>query len=1045
MRSRLLIRTVWTLLLLGLTASLGMAQGPSASGSIQRLVEVGAQAAVNGRLSLRSGSLFSSGERGELAAASPDERAGIANEELYSGAIGRVTDDGALFVQSDKGSGLFRLGGGTPQLLFEAGAPDPLDQSALSFLVSLSSATSADGSSAFPAFRADSFIGIYRLDRDRRLTRLGLGLSQPELVDAINTARQLRDPVRAGQLSAADRLRLTAFVFAVGSYAAPVAVGDGGPIAYIARSAANTPALFQAVGTAPPFGAPGGKELLRLGQAVDGATVWLFDSLASNDAGDLALLVSTGAEPLHMQDAVLRKTSAGLRLVARAGDAVEPGRGAGTTRPLGSIKGKASLVKVYHQPKIGPGGIIVFAGSGSDFGNIFIVRPGRAPGPLLPGVDWFVESVDPGASTNRVSRRVPDYAFAPDSSIAIRAARVNEAEASLYLISPAREVSLVAQGRPDFQPVGPVAFGPDGQLFFLAETRALPPDRYGLYHPGLFRFRPGGAGVEPVALPGDEVPGRSGQRLLGISERPAVGARFVAFTGLFAGSESSPIPTAGLFRVPAGGTLKEGVLVAADGEELDRLSEANRIVNLRDLTATADRQTLLQGLLTGGGPIVVPLSSPTATASGVRTQAAAPAPTRPLLAIGQPLDRPDRTLREIEGRIVPLGVDRQLFAAKFSQAAGAGEGLFTVDRNGQVRPVAVTGEAVSGLPGSRFADFAADGRNLNLLSVSPDGNVMFKARLDRSGANSRQPPVAGLFQWLDGAAPTAVALSDVALIPNDLLPHGLDHWAAGKSQRSYVMERSQTPAGAPVARLFERSPAGVKLLVSERTPPLSDLLDFVLSGDGSVYVQGATANGLGVFRVEGDRLTALIKEGDAIPPFANGGRPRGVFDRDFRLLPDSAAGALLFQAGVKGDASQPARQGLFRLGASGTVETFMVEGLGVAGSRDLTIDSLAPSAARQTVNGTTAYGAFSRGHWQIVRTRVTTDARGTVTATTTVVAAEGQKLSADGRQITSLNPGPVVGLPDDNGPVFALNDAGDVAFLAADGKNWGIYRFSDRE
>jgi hypothetical protein len=41
-----------------------------------------------------------------------------------------------------------------------------------------------------------------------------------------------------------------------------------------------------------------------------------------------------------------------------------------------------------------------------------------------------------------------------------------------------------------------------------------------------------------------------------------------------------------------------------------------------------------------------------------------------------------------------------------------------------------------------------------------------------------------------------------------------------------------------------------------------------------------------------------------------------------------------------------------------------------------------------------------------------------------------------------LDPSLLLARPPDSGPVFQLNAAGDVAFLASDGKHWGIYEFS---
>jgi hypothetical protein len=64
---------------------------------------------------------------------------------------------------------------------------------------------------------------------------------------------------------------------------------------------------------------------------------------------------------------------------------------------------------------------------------------------------------------------------------------------------------------------------------------------------------------------------------------------------------------------------------------------------------------------------------------------------------------------------------------------------------------------------------------------------------------------------------------------------------------------------------------------------------------------------------------------------------------------------------------------------------------------------------------------------------------------TSLVAQEGQSMpGGSGAKVVSLDPGPILDLPAGSGPVFTLNDAGDVAFMATDGQQWGIYLFSDR-
>jgi hypothetical protein len=88
------------------------------------------------------------------------------------------------------------------------------------------------------------------------------------------------------------------------------------------------------------------------------------------------------------------------------------------------------------------------------------------------------------------------------------------------------------------------------------------------------------------------------------------------------------------------------------------------------------------------------------------------------------------------------------------------------------------------------------------------------------------------------------------------------------------------------------------------------------------------------------------------------------------------------------------------------------------------------------VNGITAFATRgSDGRWAIDRWRAGVTIR---------VAQEGQALP-DGMKIVSLDPEALLDLPPGSGPIFTLNEVGDVAFLASDGQRWGIYLFSDEQ
>jgi hypothetical protein len=376
------------------------------------------------------------------------------------------------------------------------------------------------------------------------------------------------------------------------------------------------------------------------------------------------------------------------------------------------------------------------------------------------------------------------------------------------------------------EPVGQPAFGPGGQLFFQARNRSWPRDRNGRIPVGLFRYRQGDAVPVGMAVLDQAVPGQAGQRLLDVPQRPVVSAKAVAFPALFGGNDRFPVPSAGLFRVPLDSTLdKDGILVVAEGDEL---SFPAQVVGFRDFYYTADGTLIFDTTVRRWlvvGQLVASLTSGASTASVVRTQAASPGMPTPLLTKGDDLGS-GRKLQQVLGRLVPIGPSRDLFAAQFSQGSGAGEGLFTVDRSKQIQPVAVTEAPAAGpgLSGARFIGFSdTPAYTLDPPSVSADGNVVFKALLERAGVTTF-----GVFQWMSGAA-TAVGVTDpdpdplkhpdlLKIAPDDRPPYRLDRWAAGTSGHAYFLEQHQTTFDAPVARLFGRSDAGpVPLVVPGKT------------------------------------------------------------------------------------------------------------------------------------------------------------------------------------------------------------------------------------
>lgn len=958
---------------------------------IQRLLAVGDPVAATGRLGMFDTDPL--------------------NPDHNISAIRLAADDGSLFVADYAGSAFHVLsaGGsqvagaprhvaspplrllqaGSSQILLDTTSRDPVDGAGLARLLRVE--TGHDGTSAILALRADNNRGIYRLSGGV-LTRLAL----------------LPGPTGPAEL----------------------AIGDAGQIAYVAPSPAGVAALFQVI-TPPAVTQPRAIELLSQGQGVlNGAAIAGFSNLTSNGAGDLVVRLLLRQPNGGAGEAVVRKTNAGLTLVAATGQQVLRDRQGGNP----------GLLLETRLPRIGANGIVVFLGAGDGFANFYVQGPNRLLQPLLDGSNW-----NPADDTF-------DYTIAADGAVALRAASGASTASALFVALPSGGVVPIVGAGGRVQPIGQPVFGPDGTeslLFFLGRETDRPLDRNGRIPVALSRSRlaNGLVVVDSVAAPGQPVPGKLGAQILTVTQQPVVSKNAVTFGALFGGTENFPVPSGGLFRVPLGGTLVNATLVAAEGADLPG---ANRVAILRSLAYTTDGTLLFNSLLPGAGSLVGLVTPPRSpgvaarakTAAAARIQAGPPG-VMPLLAIGQPLDRPDRILLAVLGRFIALGTNRQLLVARFSQTgASIGEGLFTLAENGQVQALAVSGDPAPAPAGARFAGFGdTSAYTLSPPAVSADGSVVFKAKLDQSGT-----PTFGVFQW-NGTTIIAVGLANpnpdnLALTPDDSPPYNLSRWSAGPAGSAYIMEQHQTRSSVSVTRLFEHLPVGLApLVIPGLTPvtggsalPLTSLLDYVLDSAGNVFVQGAAGGASSVLAVRPAGLAPVVTQGQAIPAPLDGTPAGGlVFGGSFALMPDSGQGVLFFRAGVTRQGTpESGQQGLFRLGPQG-VQTLMVESLAVGGSRDLTYGTLATSPDRQTVNGISAFATFGSGRWTIFRWQA---------GKTTVVAQEGGALPGGGK-IVSLDPGAVLDLPPGAGPVFTLNNAGAVAFLATDGTRWGIYLFSD--
>jgi hypothetical protein len=917
-----------------------------------------------------------------------------------------VGPDGSLYLLDWAGTSLLRVPPtpGAPATVLVDPPSATADGVGIARL--LRARVSPSGAVGLEALRADNHQGFYRL-ANGSLTLLGL----------------LLDP-------RGDR---------------ELAIGDAGQTAYVANVDPTNPAsplaLFQAGNGAPV-------ELLRQGQVVvNGATVTGFSDLTGNGKGDLAVRIALNGSP---NQAVLKFTRAGAQILAKSGDAVARGSGSGAT----------GVLTEQRRPLIGPDDSVVFLGAGSDFVNFYVARPGRPLAALLavPGTDLsIVEPVPPSPPSGPSAGHRFDYEIAANGTIALQAALSNPADSTL-LISLAGSATPVVAGLRPIEPILAPVFASDGTLFFLAEDQTRPTDREGRLQGGLYRLRLGAAAPERVAMPGDHIPGWSSDtRLLALTQRPVVAGNSLFFGAVFGGPESYPVPTAALFQVPLTGTLADnGVPVVPEGYPV---ADAGRVALLRELSYRADGTLAAYGLMPGAGPMVAPAPPPAQTASLFRIEAAPPpSGIVPLVADGDPLGGGE--LRCVVPPLVAVGTDRELFGARTSQTQLPDhEGLFTVSaatkelvaRNRDPVPDR-TGAFFNGFADTRFADTQGlpDKRlfTLSPSSVGPNGQLVFKAEVDRGGAPAGgQLPLFGIFQWSSGGMPSTIGLSDDPFAPGDRLPYVIDNWAAGPSGLSFLLVRSDGGKGPGRLLVSGASPKPAAAL-GPGTPvtggtPLTDLTGFVLNRGNTLFVTGATAGGAGVFRDMAGSLVPLALQGMPVPAFSDGTPTAGyTFAGSFQLLPSTARGAkLLFRAMVQKPGGA-ARLGEFEWSADAGLQSRSIVGVEVTGERTLAADMLGDTTLElQNGNGTAVSAYLSdQGGWVIVRSRVS---GGNVVSET--IAQDAKGTDPNGRRFVVLDAGPLLdqeGLPPHSGPVFTLNDAGEVALLASDGKKWGIYSIS---
>jgi hypothetical protein len=349
----------------------------------------------------------------------------------------------------------------------------------------------------------------------------------------------------------------------------------------------------------------------------------------------------------------------------------------------------------------------------------------------------------------------------------------------------------------------------------------------------------------------------------------------------------------------------------------------------------------------------------------------------------------------------------------------------------------VTHQQAPGLSNAIFNGFADT--PIYLLeppSVAADGRVVFKALLDQHGTS-----LAGIFLESPGGQPMPIFQPSNPLDPNELAG-----WAAGPAQSVYVLDR---PAGGVGTLLSGTGPSLQPLVRPGMTPATSggvvtDVTSFVLDGGGRVFVVAQTTGGAGLFRVDVSQPNRVQLVPTAIRNMTvsqlPGDQGNGyLFDGDinyFQLEPDSQYGDLVFRATVVQKIGQVGTEGEFELTPSGLI-THVIASEDVNSARNLGIDPLG-SYPTQTRNGRTVSTDFDGKVWSIYRFQ--TDPQGN---TIQELIAQERK-GVNGAPSLILDTQALLEQETDlrpiSGPVFTVNDNGDVAFLASDGKVWGVRR-----
>jgi hypothetical protein len=917
--------------------------------------------------------------------------------------VRRLRENGSLFVADFAGASLYDLGNRGLGKRLETGGgeegQDPQDQIGLARLLRVEVAP--DGQFAVSALRADNRRAVYyQTGQERR--RLGF---------LANSS----DPVE-------------------------LAISDRQHVAYAGRGEDGALHVFR---TGP--GASDLKPVVDLG-GTDATTI---RDLQSSAEGRLAFRVDYSKSSVTKSSVILRTNESGTpQLVAGIRSTVRYARDS-------SLSGELRRVE---RPRIGPDGSVIFQGSGDSFRNFYYSSPGSSDlVPLLRGVEW---SDDPATY---------DYDGPEGGQVAIRAAPRPAAPSALYVVvlEQGRDVPVLLRspaGNRNLLPLGRPLLTKEW-LFFLATDPNLPDDRNGSFPVGLYRAARSNpfAAPTPVAVYGDAVPSTSGARLLSVTQQPAFSREFLAVGILFQGGQTLsggaryPFPTPGFVRIPLGGTVKDGRLEVVEG---DGLSGADRRASFRDLYYGAGGSLFVESLLPGAGPLVDEIRPGTASGRSLHgrglpgTQADTPEIQSILRANFNLGD--GRRLVQTYGRVVPLPPDRQvyLFVAKFAKEKRSGEGVFTVRADGtQVSPIAVTDTPAPGGRGT-FRGFTRQrAYSVEPPSVATDGTVIFEALVEANRVGAF-----GLFCWEARKREEAPRL--LGIFPGKTL----QRWISAPQGRVYFLERS-----GGMTALVEVASNGTRRALVSGTPVSGDgvaghlieLRDFVLTGRGELFVHGeielprppGASRQVGIFRLEPQelaastpRLVTMAAVGQPLPlcGFALK-NPGYVFRGDFVLRGESACGPLLFEAQVghsKNDrwrgrahfrAESPTCAQIVWLAGVGLSSKGSVRMLWVGQPLDVSCDgSTGTQSLRQdtsSIAGAVATRDEWSGRWAIYR------AHG---SRLTLVAREGPP--AVGGSGLILDAGPLLGLASDYGPVFTVNEAGEVAFLASDGKSWGVYR-----